>query len=439
MRLALFVSGIGIAGLGVCSAAMAQSTEITVATVNNPDMVTMQSMMSAFKDAHPDIDVNWVTLPENELRQKVTTDIASGAGQYDVVTVSNYETPIWAQNDWLTPMENLPDSYDVDDLLKPVKDGLSVDGKLYALPFYAESSVTYYRKDLFEKAGIEMPDKPTWSQMKEFASKIQSKSDGVYGICLRGLPGWGQNMALFGTMVNSFGGRWFDMDWKPQLTSDEWKNAANAYVELLNDYGPPGVTSNGFTESETLFANGQCGMWVDSTVAASYVSDPETSKIADKVGFAQAPHEKTEKGSNWLFTWALAVPQSSKHQEAAKTFVDWATSKDYIQAVADDKGWLAVPPGTRQSTYDSDEYVKAAPFAPLVETAIKSASPTDPSAQEVPYTGVQFVTIPQFQAIGTRVGQLMAAMLSGESSVDEALQQGQTFTDRIMQQTGKPQ
>lgn len=439
MRLALFVSGIGIAGLGACSAAMAQSTEITVATVNNPDMVTMQSMMSAFNEAHPDIKVNWVTLPENELRQKVTTDIASGAGQYDVVTVSNYETPIWAQNDWLAPMENLPASYDVDDLLKPVKEGLSVDGTLYALPFYAESSVTYYRKDLFEKAGIEMPDKPTWTQIEEFASKIHSPSDGVYGICLRGLPGWGQNMALFGTMINSFGGRWFDMDWKPQLTSDEWKNAANAYVDLLNNYGPPGVTSNGFTESETLFANGQCGMWVDSTVAASYLSDPETSQIADNVGFAQAPYETTEKGSNWLFTWALAVPQSSKHQEAAKTFVDWATSKDYIQAVADDKGWLAVPPGTRQSTYASDDYVKAAPFAPLVETAIKSASPNDPSAQEVPYTGVQFVTIPQFQAIGTRVGQLMAAMLSGQSSVDEALQQGQTFTDRIMQQTGKPQ
>ncbi|MDH4573944.1 ABC transporter substrate-binding protein [Salinicola acroporae] len=439
MRLALFISGVGIAGLSACSAAMAQSTEITVATVNNPDMVTMQSMMSAFNDAHPDIKVNWVTLPENELRQKVTTDIASGAGQYDVVTVSNYETPIWAQNDWLAPMENLPESYDVDDLLKPVKDGLSVDGTLYALPFYAESSVTYYRKDLFEKAGIEMPDKPTWSQIEEFASKIHSPSDGVYGICLRGLPGWGQNMALFGTMVNSFGGRWFDMDWKPQLTSEEWKNAAHAYVDLLNNYGPPGVTSNGFTESETLFANGQCGMWVDSTVAASYVSDPETSQVADKVGFAQAPYETTEKGSNWLFTWALAVPQSSKHQDAAKTFVDWATSKDYIQAVADDKGWLAVPPGTRQSTYASEAYVEAAPFAPLVETAIKSASPNDPSAQEVPYTGVQFVTIPQFQAIGTRVGQLMAAMLSGQSSVDEALQQGQTFTDRIMQQTGKPQ
>ncbi|WP_251977259.1 ABC transporter substrate-binding protein [Salinicola avicenniae] len=428
-----------IAGLGACSAAMAQSTEITVATVNNPDMVTMQSMMSAFNEAYPDIQVNWVTLPENELRQKVTTDIASGAGQYDVVTVSNYETPIWARNDWLVPLESLPDAYDVDDLIAPVKEGLSLDGTLYALPFYAESSVTYYRKDLFEQAGIEMPDKPTWEQMQTFASEIHAPSDGVYGICLRGLPGWGQNMALFGTMVNSFGGRWFDMDWNPQLTSDEWKSAANAYVELLNDYGPPGVTSNGFTESETLFANGQCGMWVDSTVAASYLSDPETSQIADSVGFAQAPYQATEKGSNWLFTWALGIPQSSRNQDAAKTFVEWATSQDYIHAVAEDKGWLSVPPGTRQSTYASEDYVEAAPFAPLVEQAINSASPNDPSAQEVPYTGVQFVTIPQFQAIGTRVGQLMAAMLSGQQSVDEALSQGQTFTERLMQQTGKPE
>ncbi|WP_110686446.1 ABC transporter substrate-binding protein [Salinicola aestuarinus] len=434
MRTALLV-----VGLGACSAAMAQSTEITVATVNNPDMVTMQSMMSAFNDAHPDIQVNWVTLPENELRQKVTTDIASGAGQYDVVTVSNYETPIWAQNEWLAPITELPDDYDVDDLLTPVREGLSVDGELYALPFYAESSMTYYRTDLFEKAGIEMADKPTWDQMREYAEAIHSPADGVYGICLRGLPGWGQNMALFGTMVNSFGGRWFDMEWNPQLDSEEWKNAANAYVELLDNYGPPGSTSNGFTESETLFANGQCGMWVDSTVAASYVSDPATSKVADSAGFAQAPYQTTEKGSNWLFTWALGVPQSSRHQEAATTFIEWATSQDYIEAVASEKGWLSVPPGTRQSTYDSDAYVEAAPFAPLVEEAISSASPNDPSAQEVPYTGVQFVTIPQFQAIGTRMGQLMAAMLSGQQSVDDALSQGQAFTERLMQQTGKPE
>ncbi|RKQ96886.1 sorbitol/mannitol transport system substrate-binding protein [Kushneria sinocarnis] len=435
MRWGAVIIGAGVAGLGLATSAGAATT-ITVATVNNPDMVTMQKMTDEFTKAHPDVKVNYVTLPENELRQKITTDIASGGGQYDVITVSNYETPIWAKNGWLKPMDNLPDDYQVDDLLPTVRQGLSYDGTLYALPFYAESSMTYYRKDLFKKAGIEMPDRPTWDQMKAFAQKLHDPSNGVYGICLRGLPGWGQNMAFFDTMVNSYGGRWFDMEWKPQLTSEAWHKAASDYKMLMNKYGPPGVTSNGFTESETLFANGQCGMWVDSTVAAGYVSDPDNSKVADSVGFAQAPYQTTKNGANWLYSWALAVPKSAPHSDAAQAFVDWATSKQYIQSVAEKKDWLAVPPGTRQSTYDSEGYQQAAPFSSLVRTAISSADPENPTADPVPYTGIQFISIPQFQAIGTRVGQIMAGVLAGQTSVDQGLNQAQQFTARLMKQSG---
>ncbi|MCM2129721.1 ABC transporter substrate-binding protein [Larsenimonas rhizosphaerae] len=432
----VLVKGIGIAGVVGCVMPAHADTTITVATVNNPDMVTMQKMTAAFKKAHPDINVNYVTLPENELRQKITTDIASGGGQYDVITVSNYETPIWAKNGWLKPMDNLPESYASNDLIDSVRQGLSADGTLYALPFYAESSMTYYRKDLFSKAGLTMPERPTWDQVQTFARTLNDPANGVYGICLRGLPGWGQNMALFGTMVNGYGGRWFDMDWQAQLTSEPWKKAAAMYKSLLTEYGPPGATSNGFTESETLFANGQCGMWVDSTVAAGYLSDPATSKVADQVGFAQSPYQTTQNGANWLYVWALAVPKSAPHAEAAQTFVDWATSSQYISSVAADKGWLGVPPGTRTSTYESDGYKKVAPFASLVFKAITSADPNHPTAEPVPYTGIQFISIPQFQAIGTRVGQLMAGIVSGQSTIEQGLEQGQQFTQRLIDRAG---
>ena len=424
------------AGMSVATVASAQ-TSITVATVNNPDMVTMQKMTSAFEKQHSDIKVNFVTLPENELRQKITTDIANGAGQYDVITVSNYETPIWAKNGWLVPMENLPASYDVSDVLSTVRQGLSYQNKLYALPFYAESSMTYYRKDLFDKAGLTMPPEPTWTQMQGFAAKLNKPSAGTYGICLRGLPGWGQNMAVFSTMVNAYGGRWFDMNWQPDMTSAAWKKAAAEYKTLLTKYGPPGVTSNGFTETETLFANGQCAMWVDATVAAGYVSDPQKSKVAKSVGFAQAPHEVTKQGTHWLYSWALAVPKSSSHQKAAETFITWATSKGYIDAVGKKDGWVAVPPGTRKSTYANADYQKAAPFSALVEKAIQTADPTKPSAQQVPYTGIQFVSIPEFQAIGTRVGQILAGIIAGQSTVDQGLGQSQAFTKRLMMRSGK--
>lgn len=312
--------------------ALAQTT-ITIATVNNPDMITMQKLTPEFEKANPGIKVNWVVLPENELRQKVTTDIATNAGSYDILTIGTYEAPIWGKNGWLVEISGLPASYDLEDIIKPVRAGLSYQGKLYALPFYAESSMLYYRKDLFAARNLTVPAQPTWTQAINWARTLHNPSAGVYGICLRGLPGWGENMAFLSTLVNTYGGRWFDENWRPQLTSPEWKRAIGQYVELVTKYGPPGVTGNGFTENLTLMAEGKCAMWIDATVAAGYLANPKTSKVADKIGFAKAPVATTPNGSHWLWSWALAIPKSSKKVEAAKTFITWATSKDYIALV----------------------------------------------------------------------------------------------------------
>lgn len=436
MKIKFLLAGLAL-GVGGMAAAQA-ATKITVATVNNPDMQTMEKLAPVFEKSHPDIKVNFVTLPENEVRQKMTTDIATDAGQYDALMISNYEAPIWAKNGWLVPFDNIPSSYDADDLIPTVKKTLSANGKLYAMPFYAESSITYYRKDLFKKAGLKMPEHPKWSQIKSFAKKLNDPKDNTYGICLRGLPGWGENMAFFDTMVNSYGGRWFNMKWQPQLTSSAWKKAASDYKMLVTKYGPPGVTSNGFTESETLFANGHCAMWVDSTVAAGYLSDPDNSKVAKDVGFTHSPYATTKKGSHWLYSWALAVPKSSRHQKAAKTFIEWATSKKYVDLVGQKEGWVSVPPGTRKSTYENSEYKKVASFAPLVLNAIKNADAEHPTAKKVPYTGIQFVDIPPFQAIGTRVGQIMAGILAGQTSVDEGLSKANKVTERMMKKAGYP-
>ena len=376
---------------------------LTIATVNNDDMIIMQKLSSKWEQQTGN-KINWVILEENVLRQKVTTDIATKGGQYDVVTIGAYETPIWGKKGWLTRLDDFKD-YDYDDLLPPVKAGLSVDGKLYAVPFYAESSFTMYRKDLFEKAGLTMPEHPTYEQIKQFADKLTDKASGVYGICLRGKPGWGENMAFLGTLVNTNGGEWFDMQWKPQLTSQPWETAITYYVDLMKADGPPGASANGFNENQALFSGGKCAMWIDATSAAGRVSNPKTSQVADKVGFAVSPTEVTPNGSAWAWSWALAIPTSTKKEAAAKDFARWATSKDYVKLVGDTEGWVAAPPGTRKSTYESPEYQKAAPFAPIVLNAIMVADPTHATKDPVPYTGVQFATIPEFQGIGTNVGQ----------------------------------
>ena len=417
------------------SSQAADRTRLTIATVNNGDMIVMQGLSSRFEEENPDIELRWVVLEENVLRQRVTTDVASQGGQFDVLTIGSYETPIWARRDWLRPL-NLPEDYDVDDLLDPVREGLSSDGQLYAVPFYAESSMLYYRSDLFENAGITVPEQPTYTQVRDWASRIHDPQNGVYGMCLRGKPGWGENMAFLTTLVNTFGGRWFDLDWNPTINTPAWEEAIGYYVDLMQNYGPPGASSNGFNENLALFSTGRCGMWIDATVAAGLISNPEQSNVSDRVGFARAPIEVYPNGSNWLWAWALAIPQTSRSPEAAERFLTWATSKEYIQLVAEENGWVAVPPGTRTSTYENPNYQEAAPFAPIVLRSIQSADITQPAAEPTPYKGVQYVDIPEFQAIGSSVGQTMAAALTGSTSIDRALQQAQTSTERFMRHTG---
>ncbi|OOY33389.1 sugar ABC transporter substrate-binding protein [Thioclava sp. F36-6] len=427
----------GACALGALATAAAAETTITVATVNNGDMVRMQGLMDDFYAEHPDIKVEWVTLEENVLRQKVTTDIATKGGQFDVLTIGTYEVPIWGKQGWLVPLDGMPDSYDVNDLLPAIRSGLTVDGKLYAAPFYGESSFVMYRKDLMEKAGMEMPEKPTWADIEKAAKAMTDKDNEVYGICLRGKAGWGENMAFLSAMNNSMGGQWFDMDWKPQFDGEAWKETLTTYLDLMNNYGPPGASSNGFNENLALFQQGKCGMWMDATVAASFVTNPQDSTVADKVGFAMAPHkEGVDKNANWLWAWSLAIPAGTQKEDAAKTFIEWATSKHYTELVAEKEGWANVPPGTRTSLYDNPKYKEAAPFADLTIKSIDAADPQHPSVNDVPYTGVQFVAIPEFQALGTAVGQQFSAALAGQVSADQALQNAQSLTEREMKKAG---
>ncbi|MGE4482602.1 ABC transporter substrate-binding protein [Acidocella sp.] len=415
--------------------AQAKAETITVAMVNNPDMVTVEHL-APFFTKKTGIHINWVMLPENRLRQRVTMDVATHSGTFDAVMIGPYEVPLWANAGWLAKIPDPGPAYDLNDIFQTVRDELSYKGSIYALPFYAESSMTYYRKDLFAKAGLTMPAHPTYSEIAQFADKITDKKHGIYGICLRGLPGFGENMAFISTLVNAFGGRWFDMNWTPQLTSPQWETAISYYVRLLRKDGPPNAASNGFTENLALFASGKCGIWVDSTVAAGTLFDPHSSRVAKVTGVAQAPEESTTAGSHWLWSWAFAIPVTSHKKQAAEKFIAWVTSKQYIRLVAQTHGWVGVPAGTRQSTYDNPAYEQAAPFAPLVEEAIKSADTAHPSALPVPYIGIQYVDIPIFTGIGTTVGQDMAAALAGRMSVKQALARAQRTTKLAVEAAG---
>lgn len=425
------IASTALAGMSLA----AQAETITIATVNNGDMIRMQKLTDDFTAKNPDITLEWVTLEENVLRQRVTTDIATKGGQYDVMTIGTYEVPIWGKQGWLVSLDDLPASYDIDDLLPAIRSGLTVDGSLYAAPFYGESSMVMYRTDLMEKAGLEMPDAPTWEFIGKAARAMTDKANEIYGVCLRGKAGWGENVAFLTATANSFGARWFDMDWNPQFDSPAWKETLTFYLDLMNDAGPPGASSNGFNENLALFQSGKCGMWIDATVAASFVTNPNDSTVADKVGFALAPDNGKGVRGNWLWAWSLAIPAGTQKEAAAKKFIEWATSKAYLELVASKEGWANVPPGTRTSLYENPEYAKV-PFAKMTLDSINSADPSKPTVDPVPYVGVQFVAIPEFQGIATAVGQQFSAALAGTVSAEQALQSAQALTERQMKKAG---
>jgi sorbitol/mannitol transport system substrate-binding protein len=431
----LLTSVVGLGLTAGIAAADGHATTITIATVNNGDMITMQGLMGDFNAKNPDITVEWVTLEENVLRQNVTTDISTGGGAYDILTIGTYEVPIWGNNGWLVSLNDLPAEYMVDDVLPAIRGGLSVDGELYAAPFYGESSFTMYRKDLMAKAGLDMPAAPTWAFIREAAAAMTDRDNEINGICLRGKAGWGENMALLTSMSNSFGARWFDMDWTPQFDTEQWSNTLNFYLDMMAESGPVSGPNNGFNENLTLFQQGKCGMWIDATSAGQFVVNDD-SLFADEVGFALAPDTGLGKRGNWLWAWSLAIPASSEKQDAAKAFINWATGPDYAALVAETKGWVAVPPGTRRSLYENSNYLDAAAFAQVTLDSMGTADPTNPTVDPVPYTGVQFVAIPEFAGIATQVGQEFSSALAGNQSASQALENAQELTVDEMEAAG---
>ncbi|SDX63400.1 sorbitol-binding protein /mannitol-binding protein [Ruegeria halocynthiae] len=409
------------------------SATITIATVNNGDMIRMQGYTDKFTE-DTGIAVEWVTLEENVLRQRVTTDITTKGGAFDIMTIGMYETPIWGSNGWLVPLDDLSEDYNVGDILPAMAGGLSHDGTLYAAPFYGESSMIMYRTDLMEAAGLEMPDAPTWDFIAEAAAAMTDRDADINGICLRGKAGWGEGGAFITAMSNSFGARWFDMDWNAQFDTEPWANTLTFYKNMMDASGPTGYATNGFNENLSLFNQGKCGMWIDATVAASFVTGDD-STVADSVGFALAPDTGLGKRSNWLWAWALAIPAGTQQEAEAKQFIEWATSTGYIDLVAENEGWANVPPGARTSLYENPNY-QAVPFAQMTLDSILSADPNDSTVEPSPYVGIQFAAIPEFAGIATEVSQEFSAAYAGQQTIEEALEKAQAITNDAMEAAG---
>ena len=398
---------------------------INVATVNNGQMKDMESLAPEYEAQNPGVKINFQVMEEGDLRAAVTADVASGAGQYDVVTIGAYETPQWGANGWLvdlTPYLEADPEYDVADILEPVRNALSFNGQQYAVPFYGESSILMYNKEILDAAGVTLSNNPTWQEVRDAAAAVNS--DSTAGICMRGKPGWGDLFAPLTTVVQTFGGNWYDMEWNATVDTPEWREAVTFYKEMLDEVGQPDPVSYSFNECLTALKNGEVAMWADASVAASML-EADDSPVKGKMGYAHMPVVETAE-SGWLWSWNLAVPASTKQADAAVDFIMWATSKEYHQLVGETLGWSLVPPGARTSTYAIPEYAEAAAaYAPITLEVMSAVNPVQPGVNPQPWVGVQYVAIPEFQDVGNQCAQLMADYIADRTSIDDALAQCQ--------------
>src|SRR3954447_20789663 len=402
---------------------------INVAIVDNPQMKDIAKLTPSLFTSKTGIKVNYTVLDEGTLRQVTTRDVAAGGRQFDVAMIGPFEAPQFGQNGSLvdlTPQATSDSSYQVGDIIPAVKNALSADGKMYAAPFYGESSFLMYRKDVLKKAGVTMPAHPTWDQVAAAARKVNSPN--MAGICLRGKPGWGDLGASFTTVLNTFGGTWWSA--KPDGSIDkamvdqpQFKQALEFYVNLVKSAGEKDAANSSFNECLSQYKDGKVAMWYDATVAAGLL-EASDSPVKGKNGYAPAPVDQTQ-ASGWLWSWALAIPKTSSKEDLAWKYISWATGPQYIKEAGPKVpgGWAAIPPGTRKSTYQIPQYKKAAAsFAGPTLKAMSSAPINNPGTTKRPgYPGVQYVGVPQFQDVGNQCTQQFSAVIAGRASIDSAL------------------
>jgi sorbitol/mannitol transport system substrate-binding protein len=413
---------------------------ISVAIVANPQMTDIASLTPSLFTKQSGIKVKYTILDEGKLREITTRDVGSGGKAFDAVMIGMYETPQFGEAgllENLTPMAKADAAYNFNDVLPAVRNGLSANGKLYASPFYAESSFLMYRKDVLAKAGLTMPAKPTWDQVAAIARKVNTSS--MAGICLRGKPGWGDLGASFTTVLNTFGGTWWSStaSGKPaaaQVNQPAFKTALDFYSKLTQDAGEKDAANSSFNECLAQYQAGKVAMWYDATVAAGLL-EASDSPVKGKNGYALAPVEKT-KASGWLWSWALAIPKSSPDPTDAWKYIAWATGPQYIKEAGTHTkgGWASIPPGTRASTYAIPQYKKAAAaFATKTLAAMKAAPITNPGTTKRPgLPGVQYVGIPQFQDVGNQCTQLFSSVIAGSTSDTSALSQCQQIASEAI-------
>ena len=418
-------------------------TTIKIAVRENPTVDLIAAITDEFFTELTGIEVEFITLQEQTIREIVT--ISGIGGEFSAVMIDPFEAPQFGANGWLADLHFFTDdaSYDLNGFIPSLVDANRVRGfdELAAVPFYAESSIIMYNQQIMDAAGIDFPANPTLQEVADIARQVHT--DDTTGICLRGLPGWDELGAALTTVVNTFGGTWWEANddgtpGEPQIRQADsgFRAATEFYLNLAADFGPDNFTETGFDQCLEQFQNGNVAIWYDTTAAAPLLEAAD-SPIAGNVGYAQAPISETD-ASGALWTWGFAIPANSYRPDAAIEFVNWATSPETIELMAEHApdGWsdpAVIGAATRTSHFEIPEFREATePYGDIVFAELTAADPNNPGTTPRPgFPGVQYVGIPEFSEIATECSVEFATAVEGWITIDEALDNCQAIAQEV--------
>ncbi|WP_320121775.1 sugar ABC transporter substrate-binding protein [uncultured Sphaerochaeta sp.] len=338
--------------------------EIRVLLANHPYGELLKTKIPEF-EAETGIKVNYESLQESQLTNKLTTEFATNSSTVDVfMTRPLQEGLMFIKNGWYESLDN----YDFADYPANSVDIGRKDGKAYIVPLVTEWQVMYYRKDLFKKAGLSVPT--TFAEL-ENAARVLNK-DGVAGFASRGKGA--AAVTQISSYIYNYGGRYLE-DGKAVFDSPEAIEAIRYYGKLLGNYGPQGVTSMSWENVMPVFQAGKVAMWTDASVFYGQIVDPAKTEIpAEDIGVAQLPRGPKDDSPFIVVSWGMAMSSASKNKDAAQKFLDWATSKELAK-----EGMFTNITMARDSAW-ADAEVRAVMNPGLVETqahAAKNGFPFD--------------------------------------------------------------
>jgi multiple sugar transport system substrate-binding protein len=351
---------------------MLKGTTIRVMANKNVSGEAIQANLADFEKL-TGIKVQYETFTEDQYRQKVLLELAAGTGSVDVIhTATAQEGLKFWRSGWYEPLDEYLKSprltdpgFDLADISKPALQGNTYDGKLVALPTMQQTTMLYYRKDLFDKHKIKVPQ--TFAELEEAAKKLHNLEDGgqkVVGIVLRGKKAAATSQwapYLFG-----FGGSWLTKDGKPAMNTPEAVQAFDYYGRLLRNYGPPGAVNYHWYECVSLFVQGKAAMYTDVSNRIFFFEDPSKSQIVGKIGYAMFPAGPAGRKPT-MEVWSMAVSSKSKKKEAAYLFVQWAAGKENIL-----KMQMKGAPSVRASAWKDPKFLAEQKHKDWVEASLKS-------------------------------------------------------------------